>query len=117
MREERECSMQSIQMELKELEELKKYDTEADLIKIVQEVDDKVIFRSYNNEQILSIVNEIIKIDLISVKYEAREEILHLVCDIISYHDISSSVNWENIIGIKDKLEDDLREYVAEFIE
>ena len=69
--------MQSIQMELKELEELKKYNTEAGLLKIVQEIDDKVIFRSYNNEQILNIVNEIIKIDLLSVKYETREEILH----------------------------------------
>lgn len=104
-------------MELKELEKLKKYSTEADLIKIAQEIDDKVAFRGYNNEQILSLVNEIVKIDLLSVKYETREEILHLLCDIISYHDISNSVNWENIINIKDKLEDDLKEYVTEFIE
>lgn len=104
-------------MELIELEKLKKYNTEVGLIKIVQQIDDKVIFRGYNNEQILSIVNEMVKIDLLSVKYETREEILHLVCDIISYYDISNSVNWENIIGIKDKLKDDLKEYVVEFIE
>ena len=40
-------------MELKEIDRLKKYSTEADLLKIVQEIDDKVIFRSYNREQIL----------------------------------------------------------------
>ena len=104
-------------MELKELEKLKKYNTEVDLIEIVQEIDDKVTFRGYNNEQILSIANEIVKIDLLSVKYETREEILYLLSDIVSYHDISNSVNWENIIGIKDKLEDDLKVYVAEFID
>ena len=103
-------------MELKELEKLKNYNTEVGLIKVIQEIDDKVVFRGYNNEQILSIVNEIVKIDLLSVRYETREEILHLVCDIISYHDISSSVNWENIIDISDKLEDDLKEYIVEFI-
>lgn len=103
-------------MELKELEKLKNYNTEVGLIKVIQEIDDKVVFRGYNNEQILSIVNEIVKIDLLSVRYETREEILHLVRDIISYHDISSSVNWENIIDISDKLEDDLKEYVVEFI-
>lgn len=103
-------------MELKELEKLKNYNTEVGLIKVIQEIDDKVVFRGYNNEQILSIVNEIVKIDLLSVRYETREEILHLVCDIISYHDISSSVNWENIIDISDKLEDDLKEYVVEFM-
>ena len=103
-------------MELKELEKLKNYNTEVGLINVIQEIDDKVVFRGYNNEQILSIVNEIVKIDLLSVRYETREEILHLVCDIISYHDISNSVNWENIIDISDKLEDDLKEYVVEFI-
>ena len=103
-------------MELKELEKLKNYNTEVGLIKVIQEIDDKVVFRGYNNEQILSIVNEIVKIDLLSVRYETREEILHLLCDIISYHDISSSVNWENIIDISDKLEDDLKEYIVEFI-
>lgn len=104
-------------MEIKELEKLKKYNNEVDLIQIAQEIDDKVAFRGYTNEEILSIVNEIVKIDLLSVKYETREEILHLLCDIISYHDISNGVNWENIIGIMDKLEDDLKEYIVEFIE
>ncbi len=101
----------------KGIRSIKKYSTEADLIEITQQIDDKVIFRGYNNEQILSIVNEIVKIDLLSLKYETREEILNLLCDIISYYGISNSVNWDNIIDIIDKLEDDLKEYVAEFIE
>ena len=56
-------------MELKELEYLKKCNTETDLIKLIQEIDDKVIFNGYNFEQMLYLVNEIIRIDLLSIKY------------------------------------------------
>ncbi len=100
-----------------ELDRLKKYSTEADLIKIVQEIDDKIIFRGYNNEQVLSLVNELVKVNLLSVKYETREEILHLLCDIISYYGKFIKGNWKKIIDIKDKLEDDLKEYITEFME
>ena len=64
-------------MELKELERLKKYRTESDLIKIVEEINDKVIYKCYSSQQIISLVNEIIKINLLSIKYETREEILY----------------------------------------
>lgn len=104
-------------MKLEELEKLKKCTAETDLIKIVQGIDDKVLFRGYNSEQIFGIVNELIKIDLLSVKYETREEILNLFCDTISYHGLSKDVNWERVIYIKDKLEEDLKEYVTEFME
>lgn len=104
-------------MELKELDRLKKCSTEDDLIKIVQEIDDKVIFRGYDNEQVLSLVNELTNVNLLSVKYETREEILHLLCDILSYHGKFIEGNWKKIIDIKDKLEDDLKEYIIEFIE
>ena len=54
---------------------------------------------------------------MLSVKYETREEILHLLCDILSYHVKFIEGNWNMIIDIKDKLEDDLKEYIIEFIE
>lgn len=104
-------------MELKELEKLKKCSSETDLIKIAQEIDDKVTFRGYNSEQIFCLVNEIIKIDFLSVKYETREEVLHLICDTIAYYGFLDGVKWESIIKIKDKLEDDLKEYITEFME
>lgn len=104
-------------MELKELEELKSYNTESDLIRIVAEITDKVIFKGYDRQEIISLVNEIIKIDLLSVKYETREEILNFLCDAVGYYGCLEGVKWESIINIKDKLEDDLKEYVAEFIE
>lgn len=73
-------------MELEELKELKQCNTEADLLKLLQEIDDKVIFKGYNIEQILCLVSEIIGSDLLSIKYETREEILHLMCDVIAYY-------------------------------
>ncbi|MDE7254527.1 MAG: hypothetical protein K2O32_16515 [Acetatifactor sp.] len=104
-------------MELKELERLKNCNTETDLVKIVQEIDDRVLFRGYNSEQIFCLVNELIKIDFLSVKYDTREEILNMFCDAISYYGLSKDVNWERVIKIKDKLEDDLKEYVTDFME
>ena len=96
---------------------MKKYSSETDLIRIVEGIDDKVIFRGYTKEQILCLANEIVKIDLLSVKYETREEILHFLCDALSYYDIFGSVSLTSIVKIKDMLEDDLKEYIEEFID
>ena len=104
-------------MELKELEELKKCNTEIDLIKLIQEIDDKVIFKRYRFEQIFCLINEIISIDLLTIKYETREEILHFICDVIAHYGLLDGVKWACIIKIKDKLEDDLKEYITEFME
>ncbi len=38
-------------MELKELEKIKKFRTETDLIKIMEEIDDKVIYKCYTSQQ------------------------------------------------------------------
>lgn len=61
-------------------------------------------------------MNEIAKVDLLSVKYETREKILHSLCDALCYYSISDSVNLENIVNVKAKLEDDLKEYIEEFM-
>lgn len=104
-------------MELKELERIKKCRAEADLIKILEEINDKVIYKHYSGQQIFSLVNEIIKINLLSVEYETREEILYLLCDVVAYYGLLDGVEWNNIINIQGELEDDLKEYVAEIIE
>lgn len=102
---------------LEDLEKLRNYKAETDLIKIVQEIDDRVIFRGYTDEQIFCLANEIMKINLLSVKYETREEILYFLCNVAAYYGLLGDIDWENVIDIKDKLEDDLKEYVAEIIE
>lgn len=104
-------------MELEELEKLKKCDKEDDLIEIVEEIGDKIIFRGYSQEQVICIVKELVKINLLSVKYETREEILSVLCDATANYNIKDQIGWRNILSIKDKLEDDLKEYIEEFID
>ena len=101
-------------MRLDELERLKKYRDEDELIKISEEIGDKIIFRGYNQEQVLCLVNELLRINLLSVNYETREQILYVLCDAAAYYDIRNIVKWDSVMNIKDKLEDDLQEYVEE---
>lgn len=102
-------------MKLDELEKLKKHN--KDIMETLVEIGDKILFRGYNQEQILCLVNELVKIDLLSVDYGTREQVLNVLCDAVSYYDIHSKINWSNILSIKNRLEDDLKEYVEEFIE
>lgn len=102
-------------MKLDELEKLKKHN--KDIMETLVEIGDKILFRGYNQEQILCLVNELVKIDLLSVDYGTREQVLNVLCDAVSYYDIHRKINWSNILSIKNRLEDDLKEYVEEFIE
>ncbi len=102
-------------MKLDELEKLKKHN--KDIMETLVEIGDKILFRGYNQEQILCLVNELVKIDLLAVDYGTREQVLNVLCDAVSYYDIHSKINWSNILSIKNRLEDDLKEYVEEFIE
>ena len=106
-----------ITMRLDELEKLKEHKTKKEIMKALEEIGDKIIFRGYNQEQILYLVNELVKINLFAVDYETREQVLNILCDAVSYYDILSKINWDNILSIKNRLEDDLKEYVEEFIE
>lgn len=104
-------------MELKELEKLKTCDKEYDLIEFAEEIGDKINFRSYSQEQVIYIVRELVKINLLSVRYETREEILSVICDAVANYNVKGQLEWRNILSIKDKLEDDLKEYIEEFID
>ena len=86
-------------------------------MELAEKIGDKIIFRGYNQEQVICIVKELVKIDLLSVKYETREEILSVLCDATANYNIKDHIGWRNILNIKDKLEDDLLEYIEEFIE
>lgn len=63
----------------------------------------------------LSIVNKLLKLDFLSVRYETREEVLSVLCDAVSNYDIVSKIDWNNIRKVKDRLEKDLIEYVEDF--
>lgn len=104
-------------MMIDDVRKLENCNTETDLIKIIQKISDAIYFKRYNQEQVLSLVNEIIKIDLLSIKYDIRKEILFLLCEASSNYDISDCAYLKSIVDIRSKLENDLKEYVDEIIE
>lgn len=101
-------------MKLNELECLKRYNSESELIEILEMIGDKIRFRVYSQEEVLNMTNELVKINLISLNYEAREQILNTLCDAVSFYEIRSKIALNNILMVKDKLEDDLKKYVEE---
>lgn len=103
-------------MELNELERLKKYVDEGDLIEIAEEIGDKITFRGYSQEQIICLATALVEINLLPLNYETKEQILNVLCHATAYYDIRNKICWKSIIDIKDKLEEALKEYVEELI-
>ena len=102
-------------MKLKEVSEIEKCTNEDKLIKILEEIGDKVIFRGYQEEQVILLADKLIKLDILSMEYETREEILSVLCDMVSYYDILSKIERDSILNLEDRLESDLKEYVTDF--
>lgn len=103
-------------MYLEEISIIERFENEDELISVVEEIGDKVVFKGYQEEQMVAVVNALLKLDFLSMKYETREEVLSVLCDSVSNYKISSRINWNNIFKVADKLEDDLKEYVDEFL-
>ena len=77
-------------MKLKEVSEIEKCTNEDKLIKILEEIGDKVIFRGYQEEKVILLADKLIKLDILSMEYKTREVILSVLCDMVSYYDILS---------------------------
>lgn len=103
-------------MYLEEASKIRKCKSEEELIKVAEEIGDKIIFNDYEEEQVLTLVKTLLELDFLSMKYETREQILSVLCDSASNYEISSKIDWYNIFKVKDKLEDDLKEYAEEFL-
>lgn len=103
-------------MNLSELENLKIYSDETELRAISEEIGDKISFKGYSQEQVISLVTELLKVDLLSVEYKTREEILNVLCDSALYYRIRDKVNWDGIASIKEHIDADLKEYIEEII-
>ncbi len=89
---------------------------EDEMIKIVEEIGDKIAFKGYDEHQVVTLASCLLKVDFLAMEYKTREEILHVLCDAVSNYKISSKINWSGISKIKSKLEDDLKEYIDEFL-
>jgi hypothetical protein len=103
-------------MLLREVAQIKECKNENELIKIAEKIGDQIIFKSYEEEQVVILVNVLLELDLLAMKYTTREEILSVLCDAVSNYDVSRKINWDRISSISDKLEDDLKEYIKDFL-
>lgn len=102
-------------MKLKEIDKIEKCKNEDKLIEILEEIGDKVVFRGYQEEQVILLADRLIRSDILSMGYKAREEILSVLCDMVSYYDILSKIDRNRILSLEDRLESDLKEYVTDF--
>lgn len=101
---------------LLELDRLENWNNEAELVQILEKVEDKINFQQYQEEQVLRIVKKLLKINILSLGYTAREELLNVLCDSVEYYNIRSKINWETIKLIREKVEKGLVEYIDEIL-
>lgn len=100
-----------------ELNALEHCDTEEDLIKALEIVDDKVRGVHYSQTEALLIADALIQYDLAAFKYAAKEEILYVLSELTAYYRFNGGLDETKIASAKDDLEDDLKEYVEEILE
>ena len=103
-------------MQLEEINIIVNFENEDELIKVAEEIGDKIAFKGYQEEQVVAVANALLKLDLLSMKYETREEVLRVLYDSVSNYKISTKINWDSISEVANRLEDDLKEYVDEFL-
>jgi len=89
---------------------------EIALVKTLERIDDLASFRKIKNtEEAVGIANEILSIDILSLKYVARECLLHTLLTLQCYYNLSSANL--NVLGkIKDQVEPDLADYIVDLL-
>lgn len=101
-------------MKLNEINGLKNYSDEKKLRELTEEIGDKISFNGYSREQVTDLVAELMTIDLMSLEYITREDILNVLCESVLHYDIRKEINWGKLFIIKDYVENDLKEYIEE---
>lgn len=89
---------------------------EKDIEVLVSQMSDRIRMLDYSKEQILTMIEDYVKINLLDMKYQTREAVLNMICDAVNYYDIRRDMDCEPLIAIRDDLEEDLKEYVDEII-
>ena len=103
-------------MKTNEAEKLRRYSNEKELRELAEEIGDRITFKGYSREQVVELVTELMTIDLLSLEYATREDILNVLCDSVLYYDIRNEINFVKLSSIKDYVEPDLKEYIKEII-
>ncbi len=103
-------------MKTKYIVKLKEWSDEKDLISTVEFINDIIDFKGYSDEEVILIVNQLIKIDILSLQYTAREQILNTLCNSYANYNIKEKIDIKKIIDIKNVIEDDLKGYIEELL-
>lgn len=88
------------------------YADENELAKELERIDDRITFRSFGADEMLAVAQEMLKIDILSLSYATRELLLNTLCHATAHYKISSTINWDSLLKIRDKIEEDLKEYI-----
>lgn len=92
------------------------FSNDNELVKALERIDDLAAFRNFKSlEEAVSITNEILDIDIISLGYEARETLLHTLFTLSSHYNLSS-VNFQKLEKLKDRIESDLVDYIDDLL-
>lgn len=71
-----------------EISIIERFENEDELISVVKKISDKVAFKGYQEERMVALVNALLKLNFLSMKYETREEVLSVLCDSVSNYKI-----------------------------
>lgn len=85
---------------------------EKDLSNTLERIDDEIFFRNLGQIEVLGIIQDILKIDILSLTYTTRESLLNTLCNAVTHYKVNHLVNWNPIKTIRDKVENDLIEYI-----
>ena len=78
---------------------------EKDIEILVSQMSDRIRMLHYSKEQILTIIEDYIKINLLDMKYQTREAVLYMICDAVNYYDIRRDIDCEPLLAIRDDME------------
>ena len=98
------------------IDKLDKASDESEIEKISAYIADDARNEIYSLEQIGKILSIYNKLDLLSLKYDTREQILYTITEIANAYQIKGLFDLKSITDMRDLLEDDLKEYVDEII-
>lgn len=92
------------------------YNNELAVGQTFAEISDRVISKVYSQCEINKILEKIYEMDLFSMKYSTREQILYTLVDIVELYDVKNVINKEFLYQVQQNCEDDLKEYIAQLI-
>jgi hypothetical protein len=101
---------------VKDIIDLSSYQNENELSNIIDRIGDRIRAKEYSAEEVMTLIEHILKLDILTLSYPTRENILNSICEAVSNYKVNSRIDWGDLKRIRAFLENDLKEYVDEFL-